>query len=86
MADVQKFSLFTDDALKEALMALELALLSGAQQVTFLGQTVLYTSDSQKRKTIDEVTQVLCNRGALPDAAKDVKTKRISIQTNSSGF
>jgi hypothetical protein len=86
MTDVVKFSLWTNDELIEALKALETALLTGATQVTFLGQTVIYTNDAQKRKTIDEVTRALCERKALPESATRKRTKRIRVQTDSSGF
>lgn len=86
MSQVQKYSLHKTEDLKEALMALELALLSGATQVTFLGQTVINMQPTQLRKTIDELSQILCGREALPDAAKIKRTKQVRIQTDNSGF
>lgn len=86
MSDIVKFSLFTNEELIEALKALETALLTGATQVTFLGQTVIYNNDALKRKTIDEVTRALCERKALPESAVRKRTKRIRVQTDSTGF
>lgn len=86
MPQVERFSLHDTDDLKEALIALELALLSGATQVTFLGQTIINVNPSQLRKTIDELTKVLKDRDALPDAKEIKRTKQIRIQTDSSGF
>ena len=86
MSDIQRYTTFTDEELLEFLKALETALLTGATQVTFLGQTVIYSNDSAKRKTIDEVTRALHARKVLPDSTVRKKTKRIRVHTDSTGF
>lgn len=86
MPQVERFSLHSTEDLKEALMALELALLSGATQVTFLSQTAINVNPAQLRKTIDELTRVLQGRNALPDAKEITRTKQVRIQTDNSGF
>ena len=87
MSTTTRFSLFTDDELKDALKALETSLISGTRQVTFLGQTVLFQSTSEMRRTITSLTDVLCDRGALPPAVNTAKrVKRIRVQTDSTGF
>lgn len=86
MPTVRRFSLHCTEDLKQALIDLELALLSGATQVTFLGQTVINMPVTQIRQTIDELTNALCERDALPDAKQIKRTKQVRIQTDSSGF
>jgi hypothetical protein len=86
MTEIVKFSLWTDEELIEALKAIEQALLTGATQVTFLGQTVIYSNDSAKRKTIDELTRALCDRKVLPESATRKRTKRIRVKTDNTGF
>lgn len=87
MTTTTRFSLFTDEELKDALKALETSMISGTRQVTFLGQTVLFQSTSEMRRTITELTDVLCDRGALPVGVNTAKrVKRIRVQTDSTGF
>lgn len=87
MSTTTRFSLFTDDELKDALKALETSLISGTRQVTFLGQTVLFQSTSEIRRTITSLTDTLCDRNALPAAVNTAKrVKRIRVQTDSTGF
>lgn len=88
MSTTTRFSLFTDDELKDALKALETSMISGTRQVTFLGQTVLFQSTSEMRRTITSLTDVLCDRGALDPAKVNTakRVKRVVIQTDNSGF
>ena len=87
MATTTRFSLFTDDELKDALKALETSLITGTRQVTFLGQTVLFQSTSEMRRTITMLTDTLDDRGALPSTVNTAKrVKRIVIQTEGSGL
>ena len=87
MTTTTRYSLFTDDELKDALKALETSLIAGARQVTFLGQTVLFQTTSEMRRTVTELTDTLCDRGALPAAVNtQVRVKRIRVQTDSTGF
>lgn len=86
MTQVQKYFLHSDDDLKEALIALERAILTGARQVTFLGDTVIYNSQADMRKTRDELTEVLCERGVLENAPQKKRTKRARVRTTSTGF
>lgn len=87
MSTTTRFSLFTDDELKDALKALETSLISGTRQVTFLGQTVLFQSTSEQRRTIKSLTDILCDRGALPATVNTAKrVKRVRVQTDSTGF
>jgi len=87
MPTTQRYFSFTDDELLASLKALETALLSGTRQVTFLGQTVLFQSSSEMRKTIAQVSDELCNRDALPSGVtKSTKIKVVKAQTDNSGF
>ena len=88
MSTTTRFSLFTDDQLKDALKALETSLISGTRQVTFLGQTVLFQSTSEMRRTITSLTDVLCDRGVLDSVKVNTakRVKRVVIQTDNSGF
>jgi len=87
MPTTKRFFSFTDDELFASLKALETALISGARQVTFLGETVLFQSTSEMRKTITQLSDELCNRDALPSGVgKSTKIKTVRAQTDNSGF
>ena len=88
MSTTTRFSLFTDDELKDSLKSLETSLISGLRQATFLGQTVLFQTTSEMRRTRTELTDALCDRGALDPAKVNTakRVKRVLIQTDNSGF
>lgn len=87
---IDRYAQFEDQELLDAQKALAQAVLSGATQVTFLGQTVIYNSDMLRRRALDEITDVCKARKLIPDSSssssKGKRTKRLRITTTNSGF
>lgn len=76
----------TDEELLAHLKDLQSALLTGAQQVTFQGQTVIRVSTAQLKERIKLVTDELVSRGVIDPPGGKKRTKRVVVSTKSRGF